>query len=227
MDLKDLPETITRFYAHSSFTELYPPQAEAIACGLLDGASLVVATPTASGKTLLAEFAMLNSIYRGGKCLYIVPLKALASEKFDRFSLFATFGVKIGISTGDYDVRDDKIGHNDIIVTTSEKADSLLRNGVEWMRELSVIVADEIHLLDSMDRGPTLEVTLTKLKKLNPRTQILALSATVSNALAWRATRPKRLATCGAPRRPLPSTKCYHQICAAHTSTKQVKKSHF
>jgi len=182
MDLKDLPETITRFYADSSFTELYPPQAEAIACGLLDGASLVVATPTASGKTLLAEFAMLNSIYRGGKCLYIVPLKALASEKFDRFSLFATFGVKIGISTGDYDVRDDKIGHNDIIVTTSEKADSLLRNGVEWMRELSVIVADEIHLLDSMDRGPTLEVTLTKLKKLNPRTQILALSATVSNA---------------------------------------------
>jgi len=182
MDLKDLPETITRFYADSSFTELYPPQAEAIACGLLDGASLVVATPTASGKTLLAEFAMLNSIYRGGKCLYIVPLKALASEKFDRFSLFATFGVKIGISTGDYDVRDDKIGHNDIIVTTSEKADSLLRNGVEWMRELSVIVADEIHLLDSIDRGPTLEVTLTKLKKLNPRTQILALSATVSNA---------------------------------------------
>jgi len=54
MDLKDLPETITRFYAHSSFTELYPPQAEAIACGLLDGANLVVATPTASGKTLLA-----------------------------------------------------------------------------------------------------------------------------------------------------------------------------
>jgi helicase len=182
MDLKDLPETITRFYPHSGFTELYPPQAEAIACGLLDGASLVVATPTASGKTLLAEFAMLNSICQGGKCLYIVPLKALASEKFDRFSLFAAFGVNVGISTGDYDVRDDKLGHNDIIVTTSEKADSLLRNGVEWMRALSVIVADEIHLLDSMDRGPTLEVTLTKLKKLNPLTQILALSATVSNA---------------------------------------------
>jgi helicase len=182
MDFKDLPETITRFYPDSSFTELYPPQAEAIACGLLDGASLVVATPTASGKTLLAEFAMLNSIYQGGKCLYIVPLKALASEKFDRFSLFAAFGVSIGISTGDYDVRDDRLGHNDIIVTTSEKADSLLRNGVEWMRALSVIVADEIHLLDSMGRGPTLEVTLTKLKKLNPLAQILALSATVSNA---------------------------------------------
>jgi ATP-dependent DNA helicase len=182
MELKDLPERITRFYAHSDCKELYPPQIEAIESGLLDGASLVVATPTASGKTLLAEFAMLNSINQGGKCLYIVPLKALASEKFDRFSLFAAFDVNIGISTGDYDVRDDKLGHNDIIVTTSEKADSLLRNGVEWMRALTVIVADEIHLLDSMDRGPTLEVTLTKLKKLNPNAQILALSATVSNA---------------------------------------------
>ena len=188
MDVTDLPEKITRFYTQPDFTELYPPQAEALDRGLLNGASMVVATPTASGKTLLAEFAMLNSIANGGKCLYIVPLKALASEKFDRFSLFATSGVRVGISTGDYDVRDDNLGRNDIIVTTSEKADSLLRNGVVWMQALSVIVADEIHLLDSIDRGPTLEVTLTKLKRLNPTAQILALSATVSNAddmAAW------------------------------------------
>jgi helicase len=104
MDVTDLPEKITRFYTQPDFTELYPPQAEALDCGLLNGASMVVATPTASGKTLLAEFAMLNSIVKGGKCLYIVPLKALASEKFDRFSLFAASGVRVGISTGDYDV---------------------------------------------------------------------------------------------------------------------------
>ncbi|MGZ4904163.1 MAG: ATP-dependent DNA helicase [Halobacteriota archaeon] len=182
MEVKNLPEELVRFYADAGFTELYPPQADAMARGLLDGTNMVVATPTASGKTLLAEFAMLNSIYHGGKCLYIVPLKALASEKNDRFSLFTTLGVKVGISTGDYDARDDKLGRNDIIVTTSEKADSLLRNGVEWMAALTVIVADEIHLLDSIDRGPTLEVTLTKLQKLNPHAQILALSATVSNA---------------------------------------------
>ena len=182
MEVNDLPEVISRFYADTGFVELYPPQADAMARGLLDGVSMVVATPTASGKTLLAEFAMLNSIYQGGKCLYIVPLKALASEKFDRFSLFATLGIKVGISTGDYDMHDDRLGRNDIVVTTSEKADSLLRNGVEWMMALTVVVADEIHLLDSMDRGPTLEVTLTKLRKLNPRAQILALSATVANA---------------------------------------------
>jgi len=182
MEVKNLPEELVRFYTDAGFVELYPPQADAVARGLLDGVSMVVATPTASGKTLLAEFAMLNSIYRGGKCLYIVPLKALASEKYDRFSLFTTLGIKVGISTGDYDVHDDKLGRNDIIVTTSEKADSLLRNGVEWMMALSVVVVDEIHLLDSMDRGPTLEVTLTKLRRLNPYAQILALSATVANA---------------------------------------------
>ena len=188
MDVTDLPEKIARFYTQPDFKELYPPQAEALDCGLLNGTSMVVATPTASGKTLLAEFAMLNSIDKGGKCLYIVPLKALASEKFDRFSLFTASGVRVGSSTGDYDVRDDNLGRNDIIVTTSEKADSLLRNGVSWMQALSVVVADEIHLLDSIDRGPTLEVTLTKLKRLNPTAQILALSATVSNAdemAAW------------------------------------------
>ena len=177
-----IPEDILSFYADSIITELYPPQVDAIARGLLDGKNMVIATPTASGKTLLAEFAMLKSICQGGKCLYIVPLKALASEKFDDFSKFSRLGVKVGISTGDYDVKDERLGYNDIIIATSEKADSLLRNRVGWMEELTVVVADEVHLLDSADRGPTLEVTLTKLRGVNPRAQVLALSATVTNA---------------------------------------------
>ena len=177
-----IPEDILSFYADSTITELYPPQVDAIERGLLDGKNMVIATPTASGKTLLAEFAMLKSICQGGKCLYIVPLKALASEKFDDFSKFSRLGVKVGISTGDYDVKDERLGYNDIIIATSEKADSLLRNRVGWMEELTVVVADEVHLLDSADRGPTLEVTLTKLRGVNPRAQLLALSATVTNA---------------------------------------------
>ncbi|HXY87373.1 MAG TPA: ATP-dependent DNA helicase [Candidatus Acidoferrales bacterium] len=177
-----IPGDILSFYADGTITELYPPQVDAIERGLLDGKNMVIATPTASGKTLLAEFAMLKSIFRGGKCLYIVPLKALASEKFDDFSKFSQLGVKVGISTGDYDVKDERLGYNDIIIATSEKADSLLRNRVGWMEELTVVVADEVHLLDSADRGPTLEVTLTKLRAINPRAQVLALSATVTNA---------------------------------------------
>lgn len=178
----DLPDKIKRFYLDSGILELYPPQAEAVEKGLLEGRNLLAAIPTASGKTLLAELAMLKSILAGGKALYIVPLRALASEKFKRFQEFSELGIKVGISTGDYDQRDEGLGVNDIIVATSEKTDSLLRNDTSWMQEISVLVADEVHLIDSADRGPTLEVTLAKLRKMNPSCQILALSATVGNA---------------------------------------------
>jgi helicase len=184
----DLPNEVKRFYQASGITELYPPQAEAVKKGLLNGKNLLAAIPTASGKTLLAELAMLKSVFCRGKALYIVPLRALASEKFTRFKEFSEFGVKVGISTGDYDLKDEKLGINDIIVATSEKVDSLLRNETSWMQEISVVVADEVHLIDSPDRGPTLEVTLGKLRRMNPRCQILALSATVGNAgelAAW------------------------------------------
>ena len=184
----DLPDEVKRFYLDSGIEELYPPQAEAVKKGLLEGENLLAAIPTASGKTLLAELAMLKAVLSGGKALYIVPLRALASEKFRLFREFSELGVRVGISTGDYDRRDEGLGVNDIIVATSEKTDSLLRNDTAWMREISVVVADEVHLVDSADRGPTLEVTLAKLRRMNPSCQILALSATVGNAdelAAW------------------------------------------
>jgi len=178
----DIPEDIIGFYEDSGIKELYPPQAEAIEMGLLEKKNLLAAIPTASGKTLLAELAMIKAIREGGKALYIVPLRALASEKFERFRELAPFGIKVGISTGDLDSRADWLGVNDIIVATSEKTDSLLRNGTSWMDEITTVVVDEVHLLDSKNRGPTLEVTITKLMRLNPDAQVLALSATVGNA---------------------------------------------
>lgn len=178
----DLPENIIQFYLDSGIEELYPPQAEAIEKGLLSNKNILAAIPTASGKTLLAELAMLKSITNGGKALYIVPLRALASEKYDRFREFEPLGIKAGISTGDFESKDEWLGVNDIIVATSEKTDSLLRNETSWMKDITTIVVDEVHLLDSANRGPTLEVTIAKLMKLNPGAQIIALSATVGNA---------------------------------------------
>lgn len=190
MEIKDLdlPESVIKFYLDAGFIELYPPQADAIKTGLLKGKNLVAAIPTASGKTLLAEFAMLSSILNGGKALYIVPLRALASEKYDRFSGFERIkksderGISTAISTGDFDSRDEWLGNYDIIVATSEKADSLLRNRARWMEEITIVVADEIHLIDSPDRGPTLEIVLAKLMRMNPQIQRIALSATIGNA---------------------------------------------
>ncbi|HJX56325.1 MAG TPA: ATP-dependent DNA helicase [Methanoregula sp.] len=179
-----IPDNLKQRYTQAGISELYPPQSECIEKGILTGKNMLVAIPTASGKTLIAEMAMHNSIKAGGKCLYIVPLKALASEKFEEFS---NKEVKVGIATGDLDRRDDLLGRNDIIVATSEKVDSLLRNNARWIGDISLIVIDEIHLIDSESRGPTLEMVIAKMRSRNPSMQIIGLSATIGN--------PERLAS--------------------------------
>ena len=179
----DLPEEAKDLIIQRGITSLYPPQVKTINQGLLDGENVVVAIPTASGKTLLAELAMLKAILtRGGKALYLVPLKALAAEKFGDFSEFEKLGIKVVQSTGDFDSADYQLGKFDLIICTNEKADSLLRHDTKWIRDLQIIVADEVHLIDDSSRGPTLEVVLARLKKMLPYTQILALSATIFNA---------------------------------------------
>ena len=177
-----LSDDIKSFYIDSGIRELYPPQSKAVSAGLLEQKNVLISIPTASGKTLLAELAMLQSLSFGGKCLYIVPLRALASEKFRRFSEFRDLGFKSGISTGDLDEAEEYLGNNDIIVATSEKVDSLIRNETIWLQHISTVVLDEVHLLDSKDRGPTLEIVITKLRRLNPKMQIIALSATIQNS---------------------------------------------
>jgi len=169
--------------------QLYPPQEDAIEAGVLDGKNLVLASPTASGKTLVAEVCILKHILeKNGKAIYLAPLRALASEKFKEFQKYSSIKkssgehLRVGISTGDYDSSDPWLGRYDIIISTNEKADSLLRHRAPWMNELSLVVADEIHLLTEHERGPTLEVVLTRLTEINPNIQVLALSATVRNA---------------------------------------------
>jgi helicase len=173
-----IPESLKRYYSQAGIVDLYPPQAECVEKGLLAGNNLLVAIPTASGKTLVAEMAMHRHIADGGKCLYIVPLKALASEKYEEFR---NKDVRVGIATGDFDRRDDMLGRNDIIVATSEKVDSLLRNNARWIADITLLVVDEVHLIDSEGRGPTLEMVIAKMRYRNPSMQIIGLSATIGN----------------------------------------------
>lgn len=173
-----LPEQLRQRYLGSGITDLYPPQAECVERGMFAGKNLLVTIPTASGKTLIAEMAMHSHIARQGKCLYIVPLKALASEKFDEFS---NKGVRVGIATGDFDRRDDMLGKNDIIVATSEKVDSLLRNNARWIADITLLVIDEVHLIDSATRGPVVEMVIAKMRYRNPSMQVIGLSATIGN----------------------------------------------
>jgi helicase len=168
--------------------ELFPPQEETIQAGVLEGKNIVLASPTASGKTLIAELCALKHVLEeGGKVIYLSPLRALASEKFDDFRKYSSIRkpdgrrVSVGISTGDFDTADTWLERYDIIVTTNEKADSLLRHRAKWMDNISLVIADEVHLLNEAERGPTLEIVLARLMQVNPNIQILALSATIGN----------------------------------------------
>ncbi|MFB6220718.1 MAG: DEAD/DEAH box helicase [Halolamina sp.] len=181
-ELSGLPAGVGAHLEDEGIEELYPPQTEAVERGVADGENVVAAVPTASGKTLIAELAMLSAVERGGTALYIVPLRALASEKKAEFERWEEYGVTVGVSTGNYESDGEWLGSRDIIVATSEKVDSLIRNGAPWVDDLSCVVADEVHLVDDRERGPTLEVTLAKLRRINPNLQTVALSATVGNA---------------------------------------------
>ena len=178
MRVRDLPlsQPVVDHFAERGVRELYPPQRAAVEAGVCEGADVVAAVPTASGKTFIAQLALLTA---DGPGLYVCPLRALAREKYETFA--ALPGVDVGISTGDFDATGEALAGNDVVVATSEKVDSAIRNGASWVDELACVVVDEVHLLGAKRRGPTLEVTLATLRRRNPALQTAALSATVDN----------------------------------------------
>jgi len=142
--------------------------------------------PTASGKSLVAYLALIHRLkndLEGSRGIYVVPLKALASEKATELKQLASkVGLKVGIAIGDRDGETGIVDEFDILVCTSEKLDSLLRTRSELMDGVGIVVSDEFHLLHDSGRGPTLEVLLARIRHRRPDAQIIALSATVGNA---------------------------------------------
>ncbi|TET09474.1 MAG: DEAD/DEAH box helicase [Candidatus Thorarchaeota archaeon] len=164
-------------------SELFEPQEMAFKTGVLSGKNLVLAIPTSSGKTLVAEICMLKAILDGrGKALYLVPLKSLAREKYTEFKKYEELGITTAMSVGDYDSPGRNLKDADIVVVTTERADSLVRHKTEWINNVGIVVADEVHLINDIKRGPTLEMVLAKLMQIVENIQIIALSATISNA---------------------------------------------
>ena len=166
-------------------SELFPPQAEAVPIAL-SGENILLAIPTASGKSLVAYITMIQRLkgdLKGLKGLYIVPLKALASEKFEELrSISREFGLKIGMAVGDRNSETKSVEDFDILVCTSEKLDSMLRSRPSMVNNIGIVVADEFHLIQDPSRGPTLEIILSMIMHRKPEAQLLALSATVGNA---------------------------------------------
>ena len=173
-------EGIIKILKKKGIEKLYPPQAEALPYAL-NGENILLAIPTAAGKSLVAYITIVEAALKGYKSIYIVPLKALAREKYEDLLAFEELGIKVGISTGDLQSKGSHLGRYDIVVCTSEKADSLLRHNAEWLYDVKVVVADEIHLLNDVSRGPTLEVIIARFRTMHD-VQIIGLSATIKNA---------------------------------------------
>ncbi|MBN2459824.1 DEAD/DEAH box helicase [Candidatus Woesearchaeota archaeon] len=176
-----IPEKVYAELEKRGFTKLRPAQAKSIDAGLFEDKNLLVCTPTASGKTLVAELAFLNAILHDkGKAVYVVPLRALASEKYKTFKKDYP-SIKIAISSGDIDSADSFLEQYDLIITTSEKFDSLIRHKAHWLKQVKTVIIDEVHLLNDPGRGPTLEVLITILRSILKNLQLIALSATIGN----------------------------------------------
>ncbi len=158
---------------------LNPLQAEALRKGVLGGCNAIVVAPTASGKTLIGELALLKKALEKSMGLYLVPLKALASEKYVEFKVWEKLGIQVGITTGDYESPAEHLGKYDIVIATYERFDSLLRLKPSWLNKVGAVVIDEMHLINDGERGPILEMIASRLLSMNA--QIIGLSATVGN----------------------------------------------
>jgi len=155
--------------------ELYPHQEEAI-LELLSGSNVILATPTGSGKSLVALAAHARSVAGGGRSWYTAPVKALVSEKF--FDLCEHLGAEnVGLLTGDSSVNPDAPV---ICCTTEILAHVALKDGVE--ADAETVVLDEFHFYGDPDRGWAWQVPLLEL----PQSSFLLLSATLGDVRFFR-----------------------------------------
>ncbi|HHW83232.1 MAG TPA: DUF3516 domain-containing protein [Actinomycetales bacterium] len=186
-------------WAESTGRPLYDHQDEALAA-LLDGSHAIVATPTGSGKSLIAAAGIAVALARGDRAYYTAPIKALVSEKF--FDLIGLFGAaNVGMVTGDGSVNGDA----PIICCTAEiLANQALREGDDL--DIGVAVMDEFHFYAEPDRGWAWQVPLLELKK----PQFVLLSATLGNTDFFAEDLERRtgreVATITGAERPVPLT---------------------
>jgi len=129
----DVPANVTRLLQQVGISPR-GIQTQTIDAGILTGKSIMVCSPTGSGKTLVGEMALLRAIFDGKRGLYLVPLRALAYQVARLLKKrYEDNVIRVGVTTGDMHLTGEEMGEFDIIVTTYERADSLLRHQANWL----------------------------------------------------------------------------------------------
>jgi len=199
LDLHPLPRSALMNSRYESmydgrFTHFNPVQTQVFHTMYHTDENVLLGAPTGSGKTIVAELAMLRlfTAHPGRKVVYIAPLKALARERIQDWSNSKSFAGKqmnkrIVELTGDTAPDQKAIVQSDIIITTPEKFDGVSRNWSSrpYVRQVGLVIIDEIHLLGA-DRGPVLEVLVSRMRYISSHTsssiRIVGLSTALSNA---------------------------------------------
>ena len=187
----DLEPKVIDFLKSEGYEELFEPQEQSVKAGLFDEKkNFLITIPTASGKTLIAMLAILSHLSKHKtKVVYLTPLRALTSEKFEEFKKLEKLNlgrkIKVALSTGDSKEKKEKLENADVIFLTNESMDANMAFQKDWIYDIGLVVSDEIHLIGDTTRGPTLEIILTRFKSgfigKNPP-KIIGLSATISNS---------------------------------------------
>ncbi|HEX7401116.1 MAG TPA: DEAD/DEAH box helicase [candidate division Zixibacteria bacterium] len=180
-----IPDSIIESWKKTQGNELLPLQAAAVVKhDLLNGKSLIISAPTSSGKTFCGEMAAAVNLFKRKKVVFLVPLKAVAEEKYADFCRkYSPLGIRVTVSTRDRLEDDRKIerGDFDLAIMIYEKFNRLLIKNLDVLNSINLVVVDELQMIGDHSRGMTLELVLTKIKSSKYSPQILGLSAVLKD----------------------------------------------
>jgi helicase len=185
IDELNIPNELKEIIKERGIEELLPVQTLSVKGGLLENKDLLIMSATSSGKTLIGELAGIKNLLEGkGKFLFLVPLVALANQKYLEFKeRYEKLGLKASLRVGMGRLSKPKEEINtdinaDIIVGTYEGIDYLIRT--KKLKDVGTVVIDEVHSLNMEDRGARLDGLIGRLRELF-NAQMIYLSATIGN----------------------------------------------
>ena len=178
------PAELITLWKASESVSLLPVQERAVRqYGLFEDENLLIQAPTSSGKTFIGEMAAVRTALRRKKVIYLVPLKALAEEKYADFkSKYESYGIKVILCTRDHREHDAALAGGDfsIAVVVYEKLYQLLIRRPERIEEIALVIADELEVLSDMERGASVDILFTRIIRSSCR--LIGMSAVIGEA---------------------------------------------
>ena len=186
LEIYGIPKMLVESWRENIGEELLPLQEIALSeHGLLEDKNLIISAPTSSGKTFCGEIAMAQALIRGQKAVYLVPLKALAEERYRDFQRkYEPLGLKTIISSGDRHEFDRALEKGDfnLAVIIIEKFNQILIRNLDILSFVDLIIVDELQMISDRSRGAALELALLKVLQSNYHCRLIGLSAVLSGA---------------------------------------------